>query len=219
MFLNVLEDGDDQPEESSFRSCFRSHGVPLWSQSLDKTSTGAGVAAANWIRICLAAALILWLVVAHRTNQRSLVGFLVPSFTYEGWVSLRNGLTDLPRALLRRRPAGGVPWAVLAFVVAVVLLVVTVRAGEQVFAALDPDFTRDAWGGPSYPGASLAHWLDGVRIFYAGIFVLARHRLGGSEDPMIGSGDPSRRTSWPSSTWDLTEGTPSQDADWMPESP
>lgn len=61
--------------------------------------------------------------------------------------------------------------------VAVVLLLVIVRAGEQVFAALDPDFTRDAWGGPSYLGASLAHWLDGVCIFYAGTFILARGRL------------------------------------------
>lgn len=42
-----------------------------------------------------------------------------------------------------------------------------IRAGVQVFAAFDPDFTRDAWGGPSYLGASLAHWMDGILIFYA----------------------------------------------------
>lgn len=42
-----------------------------------------------------------------------------------------------------------------------------IRAGVQVFAAFDPDFTRDAWGGPSYVGASLAHWMDGILMFYA----------------------------------------------------
>jgi len=41
------------------------------------------------------------------------------------------------------------------------------RAAMQIVAALDPNFTANAWGGPSYLGASLAHWLDGALIFYA----------------------------------------------------
>lgn len=48
----------------------------------DNTSTGASVAAANWVHIG-AAALIVGLIVARRRNQRSLVGFLVRPFTYE----------------------------------------------------------------------------------------------------------------------------------------
>jgi hypothetical protein len=34
------------------------------------------------------------------------------------------------------------------------------RAGEQVTAGLDPNFTANAWGGPSYLGAMACHYLD-----------------------------------------------------------
>ncbi|MBO0808227.1 MAG: hypothetical protein J2P32_07995, partial [Actinobacteria bacterium] len=34
------------------------------------------------------------------------------------------------------------------------------RAGEQVTAGLDPNFTINAWGGPSYLGAMACHYLD-----------------------------------------------------------
>jgi hypothetical protein len=66
-----------------------------------------------------------------------------------------------------RRVVVGAPLALLAFAAAVVTLYVPVRGGEQVFAALDPDFTRDAWGGPSYLGASVTHWMDLACVLYA----------------------------------------------------
>jgi hypothetical protein len=34
------------------------------------------------------------------------------------------------------------------------------RAGVQVTGGLDPNFTVNAWGGPSYPGALACHYLD-----------------------------------------------------------
>lgn len=34
------------------------------------------------------------------------------------------------------------------------------RAGEQVTAGLDPNFTANAWGGPGYLGAMACHYLD-----------------------------------------------------------
>jgi len=34
------------------------------------------------------------------------------------------------------------------------------RAGVQVTAGLDPNFTVNAWGGPSYAGAMACHYLD-----------------------------------------------------------
>jgi len=34
------------------------------------------------------------------------------------------------------------------------------RAGVQVTGGLDPNFTVDAWGGPSYAGAMACHYLD-----------------------------------------------------------
>jgi hypothetical protein len=38
------------------------------------------------------------------------------------------------------------------------------RAGEQVTAGLDPNFTVNAWGGPTYLGAMACHYLDGALI-------------------------------------------------------
>jgi hypothetical protein len=64
------------------------------------------------------------------------------------------------------RVVGRAPVRIVQFLAAVVMVFLPLRAGQQVFAALDPDFTRDAWGGPSYLGASVAHWLDAALIFY-----------------------------------------------------
>jgi len=48
------------------------------------------------------------------------------------------------------------------------------RLGAQVIGGLDPNATVNAWGGPSYLGALLAHWLDGIVGFYAAAFLLSR---------------------------------------------
>jgi hypothetical protein len=87
------------------------------------------------------------------------------------WAEPRNGAApslDLAWSMAgaARRVVGRAPVRIVQFVAAVVTVFVPLRAGEQVFAALDPDFTRDAWGGPSYLGASFAHWLDAALIFY-----------------------------------------------------
>ncbi len=39
------------------------------------------------------------------------------------------------------------------------------RIGMQVFAGLDPNFPRNAWGGPSYLGAMFCHYLDGALLY------------------------------------------------------
>ena len=46
------------------------------------------------------------------------------------------------------------------------------RAGDQVFGGLDPNYVVNAWGGPSYWGASLAHWLDAALLFYLQAYLL-----------------------------------------------
>jgi hypothetical protein len=46
------------------------------------------------------------------------------------------------------------------------------RAGLQVIGGLDPNFVNNAWGGPTYIGASLIHWLDGILLFYVGAGLL-----------------------------------------------
>ncbi|WP_157734094.1 MULTISPECIES: hypothetical protein [Frankia] len=60
---------------------------------------------------------------------------------------------------VRRRPAELWRLAVLA-ASAVVLLYLCWRAGLQVLGGLDPNFTANAWGGPSYAGAMACHYLD-----------------------------------------------------------
>ena len=54
-------------------------------------------------------------------------------------------------------------WIAVAFLVFVELYGCW-RAGEQVFAGLDPNFVHNAWGGPSYLGAMYCHYLDGALI-------------------------------------------------------
>jgi hypothetical protein len=48
----------------------------------------------------------------------------------------------------------------LALPAAALFLYCCWRAGVQVTAGLDPNFTVNAWGGPSYAGALACHYLD-----------------------------------------------------------
>jgi len=46
------------------------------------------------------------------------------------------------------------------------------RVGEQVTAGFDPNFTANAWGGPSYLGAMACHYLDIALIIGASGWLL-----------------------------------------------
>jgi len=46
------------------------------------------------------------------------------------------------------------------------------RAGEQVTAGLDPNFTVNAWGGPTYLGAMACHYLDLLVLMGAAAWLL-----------------------------------------------
>lgn len=59
---------------------------------------------------------------------------------------------------VRRRQAG--LWRLILFATLAVLLFPCWRAGVQVLAGLDPNFTVNAWGGPGYLGAMACHFLD-----------------------------------------------------------
>lgn len=63
-----------------------------------------------------------------------------------------------------------VPMAALT----VFLLFVPFRIGSQFIGRLDPNSNINAWGGPSYAGALLAHSLDLVIGFYIAAFLLGR---------------------------------------------
>jgi hypothetical protein len=57
--------------------------------------------------------------------------------------------------------------ALAAMALLVVLAYWPVMMGQHLTSDLDPNQTVTAWGGPSYMGAVLAHWLDGIVAFYA----------------------------------------------------
>ena len=46
------------------------------------------------------------------------------------------------------------------------------RVGEQVTGGLDPNFTVNAWGGPTYLGAMACHYLDAALIIAVSAWLL-----------------------------------------------
>jgi hypothetical protein len=77
------------------------------------------------------------------------------------------------------RLAGGLSLPNLARAVAAVPLVLVLlyapfRMGMQIIGGLDPNQTVNAWGGPTYLGAMLAHYLDCFIGFYAVALLLSR---------------------------------------------
>ncbi|OHV35624.1 hypothetical protein BCD49_21765 [Pseudofrankia sp. EUN1h] len=73
-----------------------------------------------------------------------------------------------------RRSPGGLARLVTAGVVAIPLAYSLFRAGIQVLGGLDPNFTANAWGGPSYLGAMACHYLDAALIAAASAYLTAR---------------------------------------------
>jgi hypothetical protein len=64
--------------------------------------------------------------------------------------------------------------ALAAVVLVLVVAYAPARMGAQVIGGLDPNNTVNAWGGPTYLGAMLAHYLDALVGFYAACFLLGR---------------------------------------------
>jgi hypothetical protein len=76
-------------------------------------------------------------------------------------------LAPLGQAAARRiaRTVSGAPGRVLLALPPALLFVYGFwRAGEQVIGGLDPNFTVNAWGGPTYLGAMACHYLDGLAL-------------------------------------------------------
>jgi hypothetical protein len=66
-------------------------------------------------------------------------------------------------AAARHRPAALARLAAAA-VPAALLLYLCWRVGDQILGGLDPNFTANAWGGPTYLGAMACHYLDAVAM-------------------------------------------------------
>jgi hypothetical protein len=95
---------------------------------------------------------------------------------YSPWVApfSRSAFDRFKQTLLLRSGAspGAIVRAVLAGLLAILLLFNFFRAGQQVIGGLDPNFTVNAWGGPSYLGAMLAHYLDATYLVYVEALLL-----------------------------------------------
>ncbi|MGO3327488.1 hypothetical protein [Gordonia sp. (in: high G+C Gram-positive bacteria)] len=116
----------------------------------------------------------------------ALLALLTAVFSVGGWVhrrrsGRRGSVLLLPlseRAVRRTRRTfsdavrGRGSWRLVALLPAAVLLYGAYRAGLQVTGGLDPDFTVNAWGGPSYLGAMACHYLDALLMMAAAAWLL-----------------------------------------------
>jgi hypothetical protein len=84
---------------------------------------------------------------------------------------------------MRRAGGGTIMRAVPMALLVLVLLYAPYRMGAQVIGGLDPNSTVNAWGGPTYAGALLAHWLDCTIGFYVAAFLLGRLLVRGQDCP------------------------------------
>lgn len=95
---------------------------------------------------------------------------------YSIWVApfSQSGLDRFRRTMLLKSRASPtrIVRALLAVGLSILLMFNFVRAGMQIIGGLDPNFTVNAWGGPSYHGALLAHYLDGAYLFYVEALLL-----------------------------------------------
>jgi len=91
-------------------------------------------------------------------------------------------LAPLGRSAARRLRATmrQLTWRSAATLPLLILIAYTFwRAGAQVTRGLDPNFTVNAWGGPTYLGAMACHYLDGVLIIAVSAWLLDKILLPG----------------------------------------
>ncbi|HLL65755.1 MAG TPA: hypothetical protein VK453_08395 [Micromonosporaceae bacterium] len=82
------------------------------------------------------------------------------------------------------RPGNVARRLVVSFLV-VLELFMAWRIGQQVFAGLDPNFVHNAWGGPSYLGAMLCHYLDGALLYPISHLLLRWVTLPAPDDALV----------------------------------
>jgi len=105
-----------------------------------------------------------------------------------------NAIARMGRTMRLSRAAAAARLLPTALLI-LVLLYCPYRMGAQVIGGLDPNSTVNAWGGPSYAGALLAHWLDCVIGFCVAAFLLGRllapasSQAGGRGQPPSSGGD------------------------------
>jgi len=101
-------------------------------------------------------------------NRRQLSNIWLALFSQQAFERLKHTVRPQQKSVL------SILRALVCIVPLYLILWNPFRSAMQILAAFDPSVTANAWGGPTYLGASLAHWLDGAVLMYIGAFLLDR---------------------------------------------
>ncbi|CAM4084884.1 hypothetical protein NONI108955_08135 [Nocardia ninae] len=116
--------------------------------------------------VLFALAAVVGTVILRRRGVEATIQLLPAPVGTTAARRLGNTLRAIPRhpsVLLR---------VLLAVPAMVVLVYCPFRIGVQVLAGLDPNFTVNAWGGPTYLGAMACHYLDAALLIAAAAYLL-----------------------------------------------
>ncbi|MEV0251699.1 hypothetical protein AB0H76_34275 [Nocardia sp. NPDC050712] len=163
---------------ASFAAGVVSGGIHYLQRSPHREMHVDGTAAWGPHLVLLVLAVIAFGVVRRRTHSDA--RFLLAPVSAAASKRLVHTLSAVfrhPTALLR---------LLLALVPVALLVYSPWRIGMQILAGLDPNFTVNAWGGPSYLGAMACHYLDAVLLMAAAAgllnLLLLRRNIGSSDD-------------------------------------
>ncbi|WP_405164186.1 hypothetical protein OG203_03425 [Nocardia sp. NBC_01499] len=143
-----------------------SGGLAYLNRSPDHEAHVAGTTA-WWPHLVLLAltAIITTAIVRQRGPHATRLLLLAPLGT-----TAANRLTHTIGSILNRPSA--LPRLLLAIPPTALLIYSPFRAGMQILGGLDPNFTANAWGGPTYLGAMACHYLDGALLTAAAAALL-----------------------------------------------
>jgi hypothetical protein len=123
------------------------------------------------VLLAVAVAVTVIAVQVRRAGRRGERGTSPWAAPFSARAAVRLGRT---LRFARGRSLKNAARALAAALLVLVVAYAPARMGAQVIGGLDPNNTVNAWGGPTYLGAMLAHYLDAVVGFYAACFLLGR---------------------------------------------
>ena len=110
------------------------------------------------------------------------------------WLLAPLGKAAARRVARTARVRGRAGRALLALPPALLFCYGFWRAGEQVIGGLDPNFTVNAWGGPTYLGAMACHYLDCLLIMAVAAWLIDKILLPVPAQPPVPPVSPARRS-------------------------
>ncbi|MFC9438290.1 hypothetical protein [Nocardia sp. NPDC057030] len=143
-------------------------GLSYLDRSPERENHVDGTAAWEVHAVLLAVTIALTLAVLRRRGAAAFVTMVLSPLSATAAQRLARTFRSIlnhPTALLR---------LLLGFVPIALLIYSPFRIGMQILGGLDPNFTANAWGGPTYLGAMACHYLDGALLMAAAAFLLDR---------------------------------------------